>query len=164
MLCVAGSLERNQLNVPSKLRCENGWGTVSKATGVSFFASGPFPTCYQMSQSSTAEASKSSSLGAATGAANVRKFNTAARAARFQPKLPGQMERHTSCFVLDLVKETISSVFSKLLFSFSISYQADLFPSTATSADGSASNSHLTFWGFSKVCIKFTRELDGNIQ
>lgn len=64
-----------------------GGGPVSKATRVSFFASGPFPTCYQMSWSSTAEASKSSSLGAATGAANVRKPNTAARAGRFQLRL-----------------------------------------------------------------------------
>lgn len=70
-----------------------GGGPVSKTTGVSFFASGPFPTCYQMSRSSAAEASKSSSLGAATGAANVRKPNTAARAGRFQLKLRRQMER-----------------------------------------------------------------------
>lgn len=64
-----------------------GGGPVSKATGVSFFASGPFPTCYQMSWSSTAEASKSSSLGAATGAANVRKPNTTAPAGRFHLRL-----------------------------------------------------------------------------
>lgn len=82
-----------------------GGGPVSKATGVSFFASGPFPTCYQMSRSSTAEASKSSSLRAATGATNVRKLNTAARAGRFQLKLCRQMERQTRCLALDLVKE-----------------------------------------------------------
>ena len=104
-----------------------GGGPVSKATGVSFFASGPFPTCYQMSRSSTAEASKSSSLGAATGAANVRKPNTAARAGRFQLKLRRQMERQTSCLVFDLVKGRINSV----LFLFSIFYLTDLFSSTS---------------------------------
>lgn len=72
-----------------------GGGPVSKATGVSFFASGPFPTCYQMSRSSTAEASKSNSLGAATGAANVRKPNTAARAERFQLKKATQTDGET---------------------------------------------------------------------
>ncbi len=88
-----------------------GGGPVSKATGVSFFASGPFPTCYQMSRSSTAEASKSSSLGAATGAANVRKPNTAARAGRFQLKpTDGETDKlFSDC----LVKETINSVCSK---------------------------------------------------
>lgn len=89
-LCVVGSQERNWLNVcmfPPNHVVKLGGGPVSKATRVSFFASGPFPTCYQMSWSSTAEASKSSSLGAATGAANVRKPNTAARAGRFQLKL-----------------------------------------------------------------------------
>lgn len=83
-----------------------GGGPVSKATGVSFFASSPFPTCYQMSQSSTAEASKSSSLRAATGATNVKKFNTTARAGRFQLELHRQMERQTGCLVHHLVKET----------------------------------------------------------
>lgn len=90
-----------------------GGGPVSKATRVSFFASGPFPTCYQMSRSSTTEASKSSSLEAATGAANVRKPNTAARAGRFQLKLHRQMEGQTSCLVIDLVKEKMNSVCSK---------------------------------------------------
>lgn len=85
-----------------------GGGPVSRATGVSFFASGPFPTCCQMSRSSTAEASKSSSRGAATGAANVRKPNTAERAGRFS-----SVDRQTSCLLLDLVKENINSVVSK---------------------------------------------------
>lgn len=93
-----------------------GGGPVSKATGVSFFASGPFPTCYQMSRSSTAEASKSSSLTAATGATNVRKLNTAARAGRFQLELCGLMERQTRRLVLDLVKEKTNSVFVKSVF------------------------------------------------
>lgn len=61
-------------------------GAVSKETKVSFFASGPFPTCYQMSWSSSSGASKSSRLRAATGATNVRKPNPAARAGRFSPR------------------------------------------------------------------------------
>lgn len=63
-----------------------GGGAVSKETKVSFFASGPFPTCYQMSWSSSGGASKSSRLRAATGATNVRKPNPAARAGRFSPR------------------------------------------------------------------------------
>lgn len=56
---------------------EVGGELVSRATGVSFFASGPFPTCYQMSWSRGSQASKGSGLGAATGAANVTKPNPA---------------------------------------------------------------------------------------
>lgn len=99
--CVVQCALRNRLNVtlrsPPSHVVEVGGGPVSKATEVSFFASGPFPTCYQMSRSSTAEASKSSSLGAATGATNVRKPNTAARAGRFQLQPRRQMERLSSC-------------------------------------------------------------------
>lgn len=73
--------------LPSNRVVKLGGGPVSKATEVSFFASGPFPTCYQMSWSSTAEASKSSRLRAATGATNVRKPNPAARAGRFSLRL-----------------------------------------------------------------------------
>lgn len=68
------------------LHVKLGGGLVSKATKVSFFASGPFPTCYQMSWSSTTKASKSRSSRAATGATNVRKSNPSAPAGRFQPK------------------------------------------------------------------------------
>lgn len=147
---------------PAKCHCmfppnhteEVGGGPVSKVTGVSFFASGPFPTCYQMSRSSTAEASKSSSLRAATGASNVRKPNTAARARRFQLKLRRQMDRQTSF----TKKETINKLmyWDISLFLFSIFYLTNLFSSTSTSVDGSVPNSHFTFWNFSKVCVKFT--------
>lgn len=131
-----------------------GGGPVSKATGVSFFASGPFPTCYQMSRSSTAEASKSSSLRAATGATNVRKLNTAARAGRFQLKLCRQIERQTRCLALDLVKEKNKLSLCQICLLSSIVHQSRLFSSTPTSTDGSMSNSHFTSWDFSKVCVK----------
>lgn len=125
---------------------------VSKATGVSFFASGPFPTCYQMSRSSTTEASKSSSLGAATGAANVRKPNTEARSGRFQVvrNTDGGTDTLFSAWLSKISKYSLSTPNSSWF------YPTDLFSWTSTSADGSAPNPHFTFWDFWKVCVKFT--------
>lgn len=76
------------------LHVKLGGGLVSKATRVSVFASSPFPTCYQMSWSSTTKASKSSSSRAATGATNVRKSNPSAPAGRFEPKLQAAGASH----------------------------------------------------------------------
>lgn len=84
----------NQLNVTVHSRKKKhivkvGGGPVSIATQVSFFASGPFPTCYQMSRSSSSGASKTGSLRAA----NVRKPNPAGGAGRFQLRRRRRMDR-----------------------------------------------------------------------
>lgn len=138
-----------------------GGGPVSKATRVSFFASGPFPTCYQMSWSSTAKASKSSRPGAATGAANVRKLNTAAPAGRFQLELQADGDPD-KLFNVDLEKKetnsALSGFFYFLLLSSVNSHKLQLPLMEARQ------NSHFTYRDFWNVCVKFTWLLNGNIQ
>lgn len=138
--------------LPSNRVVKLGGGPVSKATEVSFFASGPFPTCYQMSWSSTAEASKSSRLRAATGATNVRKPNPAARAGRFSLRLQtdGELDKLFSVWFSIMKRKLCPSC---LFFPFSILVHIFFFDSlsqTSPSADGSVSNSHFTFWDFQK--------------
>lgn len=133
--------------------CGEGGDLFPRRPGVSVFASGPFPTCYQMSRSSTAVASKSGSLGAATGSAHVRKPNTAARAGRFQLQPCRQMVSQTTCLVPNVEKKKTNSdsVLFKILFS---NFHHSL-ASSSTSADSGAPNSYFTFRDFSKVCVKF---------
>ena len=137
-----------------------GGGPVSKATGVSFFASGPFPTCYQMSWSSTAEASKSSSPGAATGAANVRKPNTAAPAGRFSAEATGRWRsRQVAHCWFRKGKQTLLSRFVFFLPLSSVnSHKLQLPPMEARLIPILL---HRDFWN---VCVKFTWLLNRNIQ
>lgn len=121
-----------------------GGGPFSIATQVSFFASGPFPTCYQMSRSSSSGASKTGSLRAA----NVRKPNPAGGAGRFQlrrrrrmdRRRDGQTDRQRRCLLITWVL---------------LSFKPSVFPPTSAFADETVSNFHFSSQDVPRVCVKF---------